>query len=216
MKEGPASMDEQNSVDLRRDAQQRRQPPDAIHGVHVAADSRGEIAEPNGTSKFELHLHATHDSAELAPWFDGDWWTDLITQFGNRVASIHVEATRGALIHPVVLHHLWSIRRVCPHWRLVGHGFRDDVHSQDEITAVASSPYHEVRFVDAMRNRESTASRLAISHDLDDLFGRIRREQSAAGLVRPILRRMPASQAGKKQVREQVPLPGREQAVDAS
>ena len=83
------------------------------------------------------------------------------------------------------------IRRVVPAWRTIGHVYRTDLATDDCVAAVACSPYHEVRFVDARRPSISRTGRIGTDLPLEVLFRRIRDEQNRAGVTSPILTRVP-------------------------
>jgi hypothetical protein len=92
----------------------------------------------------------------------------------------------GALVHPVVLHHLVMAQRVAPNWRLIGYGYCAEMSGDAAIEALATSAYDQVWLVEGSR---SAASDRSPPHALriEDMFGRVRRVQQQQGAMRPIL-----------------------------
>lgn len=196
----------------RDDARRRRQPPSAPHRVEVPFTGDGGFEVPEDDAPLELTLEVTDADGEIAPWFDDHWWTELINTWADRIATIHIAPTPFALQHIVVLHHLEMLCRVAPRWRIVGHGYRDDLDGADSIAALVKSAYHEIRIIDRPRPGMGIATRKLEGAGLDELFGQVRREQQRLDRTTPTLVRVPsteppASQDGRTVVDKQGTAP---------
>ena len=186
-------MDGEELTASREATQKMRQPPREPVRITASFDGTGDLEGEFPARHKELTIEATNADGELALWFDDYWWTDLIERWGHDSVTLHLAPTPGALTHPVVLHQMEMVCRVAPRWRMVGHAYRTDISSADSIELLASSPYHEVRFVDQARPDGSDSTRRgSLDLTVEELFGRIRREQIRVGSTRPVLVRLPA------------------------
>lgn len=180
--------------ETRRAAERRRRPPGNPVFIRATFD-RGLHLGNEAPAPTDLTVEATNADREPAEWFDDVWWTALIELWGNAALTLHIAPTPAALLHPVVLHQIEMVSRVAPRWRIVGHAYRDEVITDDAVEALARSPYHEVRFIDQGTPSARQGDRCDWAPTLQELFGRIRREQSRRRAVRPILVRLPAQSA---------------------
>ncbi len=183
-------MDLNAQREIRRSVESRRQPPREPARVVTAYDDGG-VPEDVLAGPILLTIEATNSDSELASWLDDIWWTDVIRRWADHAVTVAFAPTPGALLHPVVLHHVEMLRRVLPGWRIVGHVYRDDLTDDEEIERAAKSPYHEIRFFDQSRPGAAQPEQGRPAFALDGLFGRIRREQSRIGVTRPALVRLP-------------------------
>lgn len=188
-------MDLKAQREIRRSVESRRQAPREPAEVLAAYDGGG-IGGYVAAGPILLTIEATNGDSELASWLDDLWWTDVIQRWAEYAVTVAVAPTPGALLNPVVLHHVEMLRRVLPAWRIIGHAYRDDLAHDEEIIRVANSPYHEVRFFDQSRPRPSQSDQPARALALEELFGRIRREQLRMNLTRPALVRLPPGPPG--------------------
>ena len=170
-----------------------RRPPRRPARIVATYDLGGDVVERISPGPVEIVIEATNAAGELAPWFDDAWWTELIQRRGDDPVTIHIGATPGALLHPVVLHQVEMIRRVTPTWRIIGTPVRDDLETDEDIALVARSLYHLVRFHDESDAGAAETGSCPPHMRLDELFGRIRREQKRLGVTGPGLVRLPAS-----------------------
>lgn len=168
------AMNTEERLEARKSTQARRRPPGGVHTIHVDLESGGQLPETmdqrfqGGCGPWEVHVTATDPEGTLSPWFDEDWWTDLIAQAPEDHVTVRFTpsprsiATMGCLIHPIVLRHVRMLRRVVPRWRLVGCGHADEVRSDEDVRELAGSLYHEVRIQDRPDRAEfpSTGLRL--------------------------------------------------------
>jgi len=182
----------EESKQARLDTIQRRRPPGDPVPVVASFEAGYRPCEANGPAPTDLTIETTNEAGETADWFNDTWWAGGIRSWGDAAVTLHVAPTPGALLHPVVLHQLEMVGRVLPQWRVVGHGYRDDVVTEEAIETLAQSPYHEIRFVDQPRPTSPRSDRCDLAPPLEELFGRIRREQSRVASTRPILVRLPA------------------------
>jgi len=74
---------------------------------------------------------------------------------------------------------------------MVGHAYGDTIATQDDVRALARSPYHEVRFTDEPDPTDGRHSEYAPGWPVGELFGRIRQEQARIVARHPILVRLP-------------------------
>lgn len=172
---------------------QTRRPPRSPARIVATYDLGGDLVERISPGPVEIVIEATNEAGELAPWFDDAWWTELIQRRGDDPVTIHIRATPGALLHPVVLHQVEMIRRVTPIWRIIGTAIRDDLATDEAIALVARSLYHLVRFHDESDAGAAETGSCPPHMPIDELFGRIRREQKRLGVTGPGLVRLPAS-----------------------
>lgn len=182
----------ESSEQARRVASRRRQPPNHPVSVVASYEAGCHPSGENGPAPTDLTIEATNDDGEVAEWFDDTWWTGVVRSWGDAAVTLHVAPTPGALLHPIVLHHMEMVGRILPRWRIVGHAYRDDVVTDDAIEMLARSPYHEVQFLDRPRPTEPLSDRCDLAPPLEELFGRIRCKQLHLATTRPILVRLPA------------------------
>ena len=185
-------MDDKSRLEARQATERLRRPPSEPRRIQLSFDSGGKLGEQIVPAPAELALEATNAEGELAAWFHDGWWTEVIERWGDDPVTIHISPTASALLHMVVLHQLEMIRRVAPTWRIVGHAYRDDLSDEDAIDRLACSPYDEIRVIDQTRHSRAPSGQSSLGTALNEIFGRIRREQTRAGTTRPILVRLPA------------------------
>ncbi|MFQ5590992.1 MAG: hypothetical protein ACE5HE_07510 [Phycisphaerae bacterium] len=186
-------MDVNERIATRESTQKMRNPPGEPLRITASFADAAVLSAEHPAGPKEITLEATSAEGELASWFDDYWWIDLIERWGYDAVTLQIEPTPGALLHPVVLHQMEMVGRVAPRWRMVGHAYRSDVSSDDSVALIAASPYNEVRFLDQTRPGSPVPTgpgRWGLS--IDELFGRIRREQVRIGATRPVLVRLPA------------------------
>jgi hypothetical protein len=185
-------MDELTRTEMRKSTERLRRPPGTPITRRVRFEGDGRLEELRGENSAEVILEVTDADGELAAWFNDFWWTERIQQWGDQPFTIHIAPTPAALLHVVVLHQLEMIRRVVPTWRLIGHGYRDDVVSGDAVAQAAAAPYDELRIIDAARRSSAPLDQCTSDAPLGEIFARIRREQQRIAAVRPILIRLPS------------------------
>jgi len=167
----------------------RRRPGEAAH--LVATFERGDaVVSQDKTGPVELALQATNVEGEIAPWLDDLWWTDALTRWGQDALTLRIAPTSGALLHSVILYQLHMLRRVVPHWRIVGHAYLDDVVTDDQVRQVALSPYHELRFIDQPRPGRTRRDAEKTNRPLQETLRLIRVEQQKLGVTLPVLARL--------------------------
>lgn len=192
-------MDEQTRNDMRRSTTGRRQPPPPVTRVVLRPDGNGLFPETLEPGPIDLQIEATITRDETAPWYRDEWWTEVISYLSALDIAVHFMPTPGAIVHPVVLHHVNMIRRVVPLWRVVGHAYRDDLTLDHDIDALANSLFHEIRVIDARRPGAPASDRGVTDIGVDELFGRIRR---TCRLPRhPVLIRLAAEETGPRRDR---------------
>lgn len=170
-----------------------RRPPCKPLNIVVPFAGLEALCEEEPAGPIELTFHATDADGQLAVWFDDIWWTELVERWSDRQVALCLAATPAALLHPVVLHELEMVSRIAPRWRVVGHGYRSDVSSDNDVEVLARSPYHEVRFFDQDGPDAKIPPGGEGDRSLAELFRRVREEQALAGTKRPVLVRLPAA-----------------------
>jgi len=156
----------------------------------------------------ELVIEATDAEGHLADWLDGDWWMDAVERFTHCDTTVRILPTRGALLHPVLLHHVQMLRSTVPRWRLIGETDRHGITSEEDLRACAASGYHEIRFHERVESASVCSARTSSAPDIAALIGRIRRYQSDANLTTPVLVRLSSvtnDPAGRDEVRRETP-----------
>jgi len=166
----------------------------------------GRLPDDVPPGPLQIVIESTNAEGDLAPWFHDDWFTELIRRFAEDYVTLRIAPTPGALLHPCVWHQAEMVRRVLPHWRVIVTAYLSDLRTTEDIRAIASSPFHEVRFFDQIRAGAYLHNRMSPSMTVEELIGRIRREQSTHTGRSPVLVRLPA-QAPVVSRRQEVELP---------
>ena len=169
----------------------RHRPREPLH-INVRFDGSTNFPEEATPGPVELRIEATNDEGVLAEWCGDDWWAIVLQRWGDDEVTVRVEPTPEALFHPILRYQMEMLRRVAPRWRLIGHLFRDDVADDEALAVLATSPYHEVRVFDDRRPSVVDAPRKAFVASCAELFARIRERQNKAGLISPVMVRLPA------------------------
>lgn len=183
--------------EIRSSVSRQRQAPCGARSAIIGCEDDGSLSQVE-SAPAELRLNATDADGEVAVWFDDAWWMELLGKWSDEPMTIHIEPTREALLHPVVLHHIEMLRRVAPRWRVVGHGYITDVGNASSAVAIARSAYHDVRILDCPRpgvGAADVSGQLTVS----ELFQKIRQEQERISRSRPILTRVPAETASSSE-----------------
>jgi hypothetical protein len=188
-------MDEETLAEVRTATRRRRRPPRKPVCVEATIEGRGQLAEDIAVGPIELTLETTDKDGELAGWLDDDWWLTLLERWGDEDVTVHIARTPAALLHPVVLHQLEMLRRVVQSWRLIGHASVATITGDQDIRALAASPYDQVRFGGESSNNPLDSDRCRTRPPIEDLFARVRREQALLGVNRPTLVRLSSGQA---------------------
>jgi hypothetical protein len=186
-------MDLEERAEIRNATQRNRRAPGEPAEVFVPFGGDGAMRDDVVLGPLELTIEATDCEMTLAYWLNDEWWTDVIRRWAGCLVTVHIAPTPGALLHPVVIHQLMMLRRLTPHWRLVGHAYTDKVATENAVSQVAQSPYHEIRFAVAPGRGEPSADPCVLDLSIDELFGRVHEEQSRLGTTAPVLLRMPST-----------------------
>jgi hypothetical protein len=187
-----SALDIDSHIDFRNAAQRRRLAPGPANQVLATFENGASISDVPCGGSIELAIEATNAQGELAEWLQDDWWSIILERWWDRSVTVRVAPTVSALLHPIVLHHCEMVRRVTVGWRLIGHAYNDDILTDNDITTLADSPYHEVRFIDQQRPGANRAERSESPAPLPVLFSRIRASQARRKITTPILVRLPS------------------------
>jgi hypothetical protein len=189
-------MDQEAIMEVREATRRLRRPP--VNPVHlrVPVESNGELAEEVPSGPVELTVEVTDGEGRPADWLDDGWWTTAIERWGEDTITVHIAPTPDALLHPLTLHQLEMLRRVAPRWRLVGHIFAESVNSESDVGLIAASPYDQVRFLDSSCSPQARSNGERPGPLVEEILGKIRREQAELGVTRPVLVRLPSSKPG--------------------
>ena len=181
----------------RQTTRRTRRPPSEPLCITASFAEGAAFPSERRSGPIELRVEATDDHGRIAPWLDDVWWMEVLRRWRDDTVTIHIEPAPGALLHPVTLHHMEMAARVAPRWRLIGHLYSGDLTTDEQIRAIAMSPYHEVRFIDDLRPDAPPEHRRLGVLPIEGLFGRIRREQVRISANRPILVRVPPHAASE-------------------
>jgi hypothetical protein len=185
-----------DAADTRKEARRttqcaRRAPLEAVR-INATYDNGGDLGDEVHAGPIELCIEATNADGQIADFFDDAWWLEVIERWADEQVTVKMLHTPAALLHPITLHHMEMVARVAPRWRLVGRAYVSDVTTDEDIVALAQSPYHEVRFIDQPRPGPAGSKRSIGTLPIAELIGRIRREQERMNASHPILVRLPA------------------------
>ena len=164
--------------------EQQRRKPETGRVLRIPYDADPEPLAGVDNSISELHIEATNGSSDLPFWLDDHFWMEAMRRWANDPLIVHIEPTRNALLHSVVLHQLYMLRRVAPRWRLIGHCYASDLATDTQQTAVAVSPYDELRIIDAIRPGRSAPAQKPNANQITE---RIRKTQEANQRSIPVL-----------------------------
>ncbi len=175
----------------------RAAPRDPVHIV-LSQDGGGVLPANLTARPVDLAIEATDAEGLVAPWLDDEWWTEVIVRFGQSPVTVRFSPTPRALLHPLILSQIEMLRQVVPGWRTVGYGYLDDLSTAADIESIASSWYHEIRFIDHCRSGVPRSDRCAPNRAMGELFRLIRNAQSRIGMTTPVLVRMSSGGATPK------------------
>lgn len=162
----------------------KRRRPGAGECLLIPFDSSGAVDTAVPQPPTSLALETTSATGELADWLDDNFWVAMLQAWSNERLSIQILPTPEALLHEVVLHHLHMLRRVAPHWRLVGECYVNDLSQDGLLAQAALSPYHELRIRAGARSGQPQSGHPL---RLEDALARIRRVQVANSRSTPIV-----------------------------
>jgi hypothetical protein len=191
MRRSRLNMDPRTRDELRQETQHRRRPPGVPLRVQVELTHDGDgslpAPEPSGppAPPAELWLEATTPEGVLSPWLNDLWWSDVLQAWGDELLSVHILPTPTALLHPWLNSQLKMVRRVAPRWRLVGHAYAHECSQDTELEAIATSLYHEVRFIETAPPSGENGS--ADKPTVAELIRRVRDRQTELGIQQPVL-----------------------------
>lgn len=183
--------------EIRSVSRRSRHAPTKPVRIAVPFDRLTVFGEEPPPGALELVIEATNAAGEIAPWFDDAWWTEAILRFADRAVTVTISATPGALLHPVVLHQMEMLRRVTPSWRITATTYLDELSTPEDVTVLARSLYHEVRFLAQRRTGAGRSDRCTWNPSVDEVFGQIRREQTRIGITPTVLVRLPSQTGGE-------------------
>lgn len=189
-------MDIEGRSQIRNDVQSSRRGPGQPHSLHFSHDCQGKLSKDIPHGSIEITVEPTDPDGMLSEWFDDSWWMDVVQRWVDDAVIIHIAPTPIAVLHPVVLHHIEMLRRVCTRWRIVGYAYNNDICTNDDIEAFVASHFHEVRFIDETRFGMAISNRME-PLPLEKLFASIRNLQASKGAKLPVLVRLPAGTGPK-------------------
>lgn len=189
-------MDIDERSHIRSNVQSSRREPGEPASLYIRYDSHGELSKNIPHGSIELTVEPTDPEGMLCEWFDDDWWMDVVQRWVDDQVTVYIAPTPIAILHPVVLHHVEMLRRVCTRWRVVGYAYTNDICTNEDIEAFVASHFHEVRFIDETRSDMAISDRME-PLPLEKLFASIRQLQASKGATLPVLVRMPAGTGPK-------------------
>lgn len=142
-------MDAGMREDRRRLTSQRRARPTKPQRIYFPADGLGECMEVQPDVPLELCIEATDAHGIVVPWLTDEWWIRTHSFCKDRLVTVVILPTPGALLDPLVLHHFVMVRRIAPKWRIIGYAPCSDVTFEPDVNRWINTPYDEIRFTDA-------------------------------------------------------------------
>ena len=185
-------MDIESQIGIRNATRDRRLAPGPTTQVLATFENGASLSDVPCAGSIELAIEATNLEGELADWLDDTWWGVILERWWDRSVTIRLAPTPRALLHPVVLHQCEMVRRVSAGWRLIAHAYNDDILTDDDVSTLSDSPYHEVRFIDQPRPGSTCPECAEARAALPVLFNQIRAAQSRKKITTPILVRLPS------------------------
>lgn len=189
-------MDIESRSQIRNDIQSIRRSPGQPVSLHFSYDCQGELSQDIPHGSIEITVEPTDPDGMLCEWFDDNWWMDVVQRWVDDQVTVYFAPTPIAVLHPVVLHQVEMLRRVCTRWRIVGYAYTNDVCTNEDVEAFVASHFHEVRFIDETRTNMVISDRIE-PLPLEKLFASIRKLQASKRATLPILVRMPAGTGPK-------------------
>lgn len=168
----------------RMSTMQRRRKPGSGRCLQFAFDTDGSLAGIEGDAPLEIHLEATNAEGEAASWLDDYFWMELIQRWSDAPISIQLQPTPSGLLHGIIAHQLNMLRRVVPHWRLIGQCYLSDLEADGVIERAAVAVYHEIHIIDG-RRPDVVDSKHPLR--IEDAIAKIRQVQRANKRNAPIV-----------------------------
>lgn len=168
----------------RRQAQARRRPPQQPQRVFFPCAGAGECPQVDATKPLELMIAATDSTGEPAIWLTDAWWIDAVQLWKDQPVTVHLLATPGSLLNPVILHQLNMLKRIVPQWKVVAEGYVGDIHGSERLEYLAMSAYDDVQLIDGHRPGSPIGS---MSITLAEVCARIGEIQAKHRIARPII-----------------------------
>lgn len=175
-----------------------RQAPRPAVEIRMRFAGQGKLDESVPQGPLCLSIETTDEAGDLAAWYDNEWWSDVIGLWGDHPVKVQIDATPGAVLHPVVTHSMMMLRRVMPSWRLSAIVPPHCLHQDGALEELALSPYHEIRFI-TTRASVSSAEDPSDGLTLEEIFKQIRQIQNRENRTTPILVRLPAQETDTSQ-----------------
>ncbi len=169
----------------------RRYSPAGVESLVLSATGDGSIGPETGPRPSDLHLEITHENGDTVAWFDDNWWLATLRRWKDRPLTIHIQRTPQALLSDEAIMGLRMARRMQVPWRLVGHCYLSDLSSALLIHRLATSPYDEVRIIEADRPAMNGQAGRSSNVTLHEVFDRVRKIQEGEQAAYPILTRAP-------------------------
>ena len=179
-------------TDQRQTASRARRRPRPAHAAYFPVDGGGRFDATDGQKPTDVLIETTHPDGDTAAWFDDWWWMDCLARWKDQQLAMHVLPSPAALLHPVVLHHVEMARRMAPGWRMIGHCWLEEMDLDSSAEAIARSPYHEVRIIDAPMPETVGQPNPARPPKVQDLITRVRQMQRLIDRSLPTLVRSAA------------------------
>lgn len=182
----PMGMDIPSWLEQRQAVAGLRQGPRRARTIRIAALGDGSLPPNDDVKPTDVYIEATDPDGEISVWFDDWWWMECLSRWKDDVVTMHILPTPAALLHPVILHHVEMARRVAPQWRVVGHCWLEELDPDSASEAIARSPYHEIRVIEAPVPDPARKNPRRIAA-LQDLIRPVRQLQRESGRTLPIL-----------------------------
>jgi hypothetical protein len=184
-------MDTTTLTDRRKLAGARRRKPTRPEVFELPANDGGRRPREDGPRPSELRLETTYPGGRIVEWFEDNWWLETLRLWKDRRLAIHILPTPDALLHPIVLHEIEMIRRMETPWTVIGHCYLSDVNHPTLVSRVATSPYDEVRIIDALRPVTDEYDVRPGKFSIAEFLDQVRAAQITERAVTPLLTKAP-------------------------
>jgi hypothetical protein len=106
----------------------------------------------------ELVLATTLEDGVLSGWCTETWWNDRLSAWSHARLNVIIQPTPGAFLHSALQNLLFIVRRVAPHWRIIGQTDGAGLASRSAVDRLLNSAYDDIEFLVGERILESRAN----------------------------------------------------------
>jgi hypothetical protein len=168
-------------------ASRRRRKPGG--GLQCIVPATYDPANPPyaGHAPEELVIAATNAKGELADWCCEQWWNDRLSVWAHTSVTVVILPTPGALLHNTLQSMLFIIRRVAPHWRIIGQTDGAGLASSSAVDRVLNSAYDEIQFLIGQRVLEGKLGKARSFPRIANALGEAIAVRQSRNQTRPLI-----------------------------